>query len=49
MVGYRQYENLVALIDDNDGEWETLENQAHGAPLCSHTGHGYQRESLCLQ
>lgn len=49
MVGYGQNEDFVTLVDDNQREWKALEYQAHGAALCSHAGHGYERKSLSLQ
>jgi hypothetical protein len=42
MMGYSQYENFVTLVNEDDGERETPEQQAHGAPLCCHAGHGHQ-------
>lgn len=49
MVGYSQNKNFFTLVDNNDGEWKTLEYQALGTPLCGHAGHGYERECLSLQ
>jgi hypothetical protein len=49
LVGYRQHECFVAVIEDDDVEGESLEHQSHCASFPSSAGHWRQRDNLLLQ